>query len=74
MLKTAIKYGLLLGAAVFVLTCVALIVIDRSNKRIRDYELTFEKFGVPVLGVVPTIDEREYTAKTEQAQTTEVRK
>ena len=74
MIKTAIKYGLLLGAAVFVLTCVALIVIDRSNKRIRDYELTFEKFGVPVLGVVPTIDEREYTAKTEQAQTTEVRK
>ena len=74
MIKTAIKYGLLLGAAVFVLTCVALIIIDRSNKRIRDYELTFEKFGVPVLGVVPTIDEREYTAKTEQAQTTEVRK
>ncbi len=74
MASTAIKYALILGAAALVVACVAVIVIDRSNKRIRDYELTFEKFGVPVLGVIPTIDEREYTAKTEQEQTTEVGK
>ena len=74
MTSTAIKYALILGAAALVVACVAVIIIDRSNKRLRDYELTFEKFGVPVLGVVPTIDEREYTAKTEQEQTTGVEK
>ena len=74
MLKTVIKYAILLAAATFVVACVAVIVIDRSNKRLRDYDLTFEKFGVPVLGIVPTIDEREYTAKTEQEQTTGVEK
>ena len=54
--KTAAKYALLAGAAAFVVACVAVIVIDRSNKRLRDYELTFERFGIPVLGVIPNID------------------
>lgn len=74
MLSTAVKYALILGAAALVVACVAVIVIDRSNKRLRDYELTFEKFGVPVLGVIPTIDKEDYEAKAEQEKTTEVGK
>ena len=66
MLKTAIKYALLFGALSFVVACVVVIVVDRSNTRLRNYEATMEKFNVPVLGVIPTIVENE---KTEESKT-----
>ena len=72
MLKTSIKYALLLGAVSLVIASVVVIVIDRSNTRLRNYEATMEKFNVPVLGVIPTIVENE---KAEESKTdTEVQK
>lgn len=72
MLKTAIKYALLFGAVALVIASVVVIVIDRFNTRLRNYEATMEKFNVPVLGVIPTIVENE---KAEESKTdTEVQK
>lgn len=72
MLKTAIKYALLFGAVAFVIASVVVIVIDRSNTRLRNYEATMEKFNVPVLGVIPTITEGENSE--ESKSDTEVQK
>lgn len=55
--KTTIKYGLLAGAAAFVIACIVIIIIDRSDKRLRDYEAVAKQLNVPVLGVVPSISE-----------------
>lgn len=63
-LSTALKYALILCAASFVVACIAVVVVDRSNKKLRDYERTMENFNVPVLGVIPTI-ERENEVDTE---------
>lgn len=52
----AIKYALLAAAVALVVACVVIIIIDRSDKRLRDYEIITKKFDLPVLGVVPTIE------------------
>ena len=57
--STAVKYGLIAGAAFFVIACVAVILLDRSDKRLRNYEQTMSAFNVPVLGVIPTIEKDE---------------
>ena len=72
MLNTAIKYALLFGAVALVIASVVVIVIDRSNTRLRNYEATMEKFNVPVLGVIPTITEGENSE--ESKSDTEVQK
>ena len=72
MLKTAIKSALLFGAVALVIASVVVIVIDRSNTRLRNYEATMEKFNVPVLGVIPTITEGENSE--ESKSDTEVQK
>ena len=53
----AIKYGILFGIASFVVAAVAIIIVDRSDKRLRDQETIIRLFNVPVLGVVPTIED-----------------
>lgn len=55
--KSAIKYGAIAGAAALVLACIAVIVIDRSDQRLRNYELVMERLQIPVLGVIPCIEE-----------------
>ena len=59
--STAVKYGLIAGAAAFVVACIAVILLDRSDKRLRNYEQTMSAFNVPVLGVIPTIEKSEET-------------
>ena len=73
--KEAIKYALLLGAAGFVLASVVIIILDRSDKRLRDTEVIARKFNIPLLGIVPTIEEmnEEDIAKKNAAKTTEVK-
>ncbi len=53
----AIKYGLLMGIAAFLIACIAIIITDRSDKRLRDTEIISKKFNVPLLGIVPSIEE-----------------
>ena len=53
----AIKYGFLLAFAAGVVASVVIILIDTQDKRLRDHEVITRKFNVPVLGIVPTIEE-----------------
>lgn len=57
LITTAIKYALLLGTATFLAAAVAVVVVDYSDKRLRNFERTMEQLGVPVLGVIPSITE-----------------
>lgn len=66
MQSTAIKYAILLGAATFLAACVAVIVVDYSDKRLRNFERTMEQLGVPVLGVIPTIADPANQAQTDK--------
>lgn len=67
-LSTAIKYALLLGVAAFLVTVVAVIVLDYSDKRLRNFERTMEQLGMPVLGVIPTISETAAHTNKESAK------
>ena len=70
---TAIKKGLLFGAAFFVIACVIVIFVDRSDKRLRSIEQITDIFNVPVLGVIPTFKDSE-RAKTTDEKTEENKK
>ena len=52
----AIKYAVLFAFAACAVTCVIIIIVDRSDKRLRDYETVMRNLEVPVLGVIPTIE------------------
>lgn len=67
-----IKYGALLGLAALVIACVAVVVVDRTDTRLRDYHKVAQKFNLPVLGVIPRISESHEAAA--QKDGTEVRK
>lgn len=71
----AIKYAFLVAAASAVVAAVIIIILDRSDKRLRDTEMVVRKFNVPLLGIVPTIDElsEESQAKKTANKTTEVK-
>lgn len=57
MFKSAITYGLLAGVLSMLVAAVIAVIIDRSDKRLRDYDLVSKQFNIPVLGVIPTIAE-----------------
>lgn len=69
----AIKYAILFAAAAVAVTCVIIIIIDRSDKRLRDYETVMRNLDVPVLGIIPTIEPMVQKAKATAAKT-EVKK
>ena len=52
----AIKSAFLMALAVGVIACVVIIIVDRSDKRLRDCDVITREFHVPILGIVPTID------------------
>lgn len=68
MLSTAVKYGLLMGVVAFAVACVAVVLLDRSDKRLRNYEQTMYAFNLPILGVIPNIErDEEENRKGERA-------
>ena len=67
----AIKYAILFAVASAVIACVVIIIIDRSDKRLRDEETIVRLFNVPVLGIVPTID---YLVEQTTAKKNELKK
>ncbi len=69
----AVKYALLAGLIAFVVACIAIIVIDRSDKRVRDIEVLSRTFQVPLLGVVPTIEELDEDAHAKKTKNREVK-
>ena len=56
-----IKYGALIGLAALVVACVAVVIAERADTRLHDYEKVAQKFNVPVLGVIPRISDIEHT-------------
>ncbi len=57
MLKSAITYGLLAGVLSMLVAAAIVVIIDRSDKRLRDHDLVSKQFNIPVLGVIPSIPE-----------------
>lgn len=55
-----LKYGVIAGFIAAVIACVAIIIADRADTRIRNYEHLSDKLRVPVLGVIPGIPDEEY--------------
>lgn len=54
--KEMIKFAAILGILAAIVACVVVVVIDRTDNRLRDYEDIPGKFGLPVLGVIPRIE------------------
>ena len=69
-LTTAVKYAVLLAALAFIVACVVIVVIDRSDKRLRNVDQITDTFNVPVLGVIPSI----LPKNTQDNKTTEDKK
>ncbi|MBQ8658152.1 MAG: hypothetical protein IJ506_03375 [Clostridia bacterium] len=61
----AIKFAILLGAAALLVSCIVVVIAHRMDNRLRHYESVSKRLGVPVLGVLPSIDKKEKDAKAE---------
>lgn len=55
--RQALIYGLAGAAFAGLVACVIVIIVDRSNKCLRNYEVIPKNFNVPILGVIPTIED-----------------
>ncbi len=51
-----LKFIVLFAFASVVIASVVIIIVDKSDKRLRDYEAVMRSLDVPVLGVIPTIE------------------
>ncbi len=67
-LRQSVKFALLAAAIAFVLACVLVILIDRADKRVRDYDTIPSQLNVPLLGVIPSIDEEEIAFQKQNQQ------
>ena len=67
-LRQSVKFALLAAAIAFVLACVLVILIDRADKRVRDYDTIPQQLNVPLLGVIPSIDEEEIAFQKQTQQ------
>ena len=64
----AIKWAILAAAAFGVIAAVIVIIVDRSDKRLKECELLTKKFDLPILGIIPTIDVIVGEANTKEAK------
>ncbi len=74
-LKQTILYGLLGGIAALAIVSIVFIALDRSDKRLRDPDLLARELNVPLLGLIPIIEElnKESTGKKSDKSATEVK-
>lgn len=54
--KKTILFGAIFGLGAFLIACVAVVIADNSDERLRDYDKFSKAIGMPVLGVIPSID------------------
>ena len=54
--KKTILFAALFGLGALIVACVIAVIADNSDERLRDYESFSKSLGVPVLGVIPSID------------------
>lgn len=64
----SIKYAILAALAAGVVAAVLVIIMDSQDKRLRDYDVISRKLQVPVLGIIPTIDEINQTMEIKKQQ------
>ena len=64
----SIKYAILAAMATGAIAAVLVIIIDSQDKRLRDHEVITRKLKVPVLGIIPTIEEMNQTAEVKKQQ------
>ena len=62
----SIKYAILAAVAAGVIAAVLIIIIDAQDKRLRDHEVIARKFKVPVLGIIPSINEMNQAAEVKK--------
>ena len=55
--KQTIKYAILAAILTGAVASILIIFLDMQDKRLRDYEMLSKKLQVPVLGIIPTIEE-----------------
>ena len=55
--KQTIKYAILAAMVAGVVAAGFIIVLDSQDKRLRDYEVITKSLNIPVLGIIPTIEE-----------------
>ena len=60
--KSAIKFAVLFALMAVVIASVVVIIIDRSDKRVRDYDQVSRMLNIPLLGVIPSIAEESMNA------------
>ena len=64
----SIKYAIIAAFAAGVIASVLIIFIDAQDKRLRDYEVITRKLKIPVLGIIPTIEEMNQAVETKKHQ------
>ena len=67
--KQSIKYAVIAAAAAGVIAAVFVIVLDAQDKRLRDYEVLTRTLKIPVLGIIPSIEEMNQAVETKKQQT-----
>ena len=55
--KKTILFAAIFALGALLVTCVTVVIMDHSDERLRDYDAFAKSLGVPVLGVIPSIDE-----------------
>ena len=66
--KSAIKFAVLFALMAVVIASVVIIIIDRSDKRVRDYDQVSRMLNIPLLGVIPSIAEESMNAWNNETQ------
>ena len=64
----SIKYAVLAAMAAGVIASVLIIILDAQDKRLRDHEVITKKLKVPVLGIIPTIEEMKLAVEAKKQQ------
>ena len=52
----AIKWTILSAFITGIIAAVVVIIVDRSDKRLKECDVLTKKFDLPILGIIPTID------------------
>ena len=64
----SIKYAILAAMAAGAIAAVVVIILDSQDKRLRDHEVITRKLKVPVLGIIPTIEEMNQAVEIKKQQ------
>ena len=64
--STAIRYAMLLGAASLIVAALVVILVEKSDKRLKNLEFISKKLDLPILAIVPSITMDEEKTEVEK--------